>query len=356
MMTVRVGNAYLWYRRQRYVFFIHELLNDNEMTMIEEIFKIKTDHDFNRSALKIFRYQLENNGMYRKFVDALGIDPSKVDQYTKIPFLPISFFKTDHVIGFNTPSQAIFMSSGTTGMVRSLHHVKDISIYQEASQKGFELFYGPLQSYRILALAPSPSENPNSSLGFMLNHFMNRSQQQTHHFFLQNFKELDRLLHEADFQKEKVILFGLTSALLDFGEMYECNYPDLIVVETGGMKGKRKEMVREELHDALRALYKVERVHSEYGMTELLSQSYSKGDGIFETPPWMKILIRETDDPFSFVLMGKTGGINIIDLANAYSCSFIATQDLGQLTTESSFKVMGRFDHSDLRGCNLMVD
>ncbi len=272
-----------------------------------------------------------------------------------IPFLPIEFFKSHEIwCGENVQPEVVFSSSGTTGMSTSKHPVRNIALYEESFRKGFRLFYGDIRQYSVLALLPSYLEREGSSLIYMVDALIHESEKPASGYFLYNHRELYETLVQLRDQNEKVILIGVTYALLDFIEQYQVDFPNLIVMETGGMKGKRKEMIREELHLALTTGFGVARIHSEYGMTELLSQAYSKGNGIFECPAWMRVLVRDTNDPFHYLEEGRTGALNIIDLANLHSCAFIATQDLGRLNNRA-FEVLGRFDNSDIRGCNLLV-
>jgi len=285
----------------------------------------------------------------------LGRTDSEVNHLKDIPFLPIEFFKSKKVISGQNGSFSIFTSSGTTGQNTSKHFVSDIHLYQKSYLKGFQYFYGDISDYCILALLPSYLERKGSSLIYMVSDLIKKSKHPESGFYL---NEIDLLLDKVkklDVQGEKILLIGVSFALLDLVENHVMHLNNTILMETGGMKGRRKEMIREELHDTLKKGFGVDHIHSEYGMTELLSQAYSKGNGLFESPPWMKVLIRDTEDPLTFLSHGKTGGINVIDLANLNSCSFIATQDLGKKYDNGSFEILGRFDHSDIRGCNLMV-
>jgi phenylacetate-coenzyme A ligase PaaK-like adenylate-forming protein len=326
---------------------------------IENIFTIKSEQEFRRIALDVFRFQASNNAVYKEYLLSLKIDIESVEQLEQIPFLPVEFFKSFEITTINqTPKDPIqFTSSGTTGQITSKHFVSDSSIYQKSYLKAFELFYGNITDYCILALLPSYLEREGSSLVYMADDLIKKSKHHQSGFYLHNYDELILTLQQLQDKKQKTILLGVTYALLDVVEQFPLfrGGSNLIVMETGGMKGKRKEMIREELHNILCEGFGVKSIHSEYGMTELLSQAYSKGDGIFTTPPWMKLLIRDTNDPFTYLPFGRTGGINIIDLANIYSCSFIATQDLGKTNPNNSFEVLGRFDNSDIRGCNLLV-
>lgn len=320
-----------------------------------DIFTISNQKQFDKIALKVFRYQYENNLVYREFCDFLKTDVQKVKSTHQIPFLPIEFFKTRSVVSNTNPIQTIFTSSGTTGMITSQHLVTDCSLYEESYRKGFSQFYGNIEDYVVLALLPSYLEREGSSLIYMVADLIHLSNQPESGFYLHNYNELIEKLIHLDQAGKNIILIGVTYALLDLIENQSFNLQNTIIMETGGMKGKRKEMIREELHQQLCKGFGVHTIHSEYGMTELLSQAYSLGEGIFECPPWMQIHIRDTEDALSYVKEGKTGGVNIIDLANTNSCSFIATQDLGKKYSDGSFEILGRFDHSDIRGCNLMV-
>jgi len=320
-----------------------------------DIFTISNQKQFDKIALKVFRFQYENNLVYREFCDFLKTDVQKVKTIHQIPFLPIQFFKSHSVVSNTNPIQATFTSSGTTGMITSKHLVTDVSIYEESYRKGFSQFYGNIEDYVVLALLPSYLEREGSSLIHMVDDLIQLSNQPESGFYLHNYDELTAKLIQLDQAGQNVILIGVTYALLDLVEKQSFQLENTIIMETGGMKGKRKEMIREELHHQLCEGFGVNAIHSEYGMTELLSQAYSLGEGIFECPSWMQLLIRDTEDALSYVKEGKTGGINVIDLANINSCSFIATQDLGKKYPNGSFEVLGRFDHSDIRGCNLMV-
>ncbi|MBN2639398.1 MAG: acyltransferase [Bacteroidales bacterium] len=321
----------------------------------EFIFNVKDDEQFLKLALDIFRFQYFNNSVYRNFTDALGINPRKVDDLKKIPFLPIEFFKSHSVQTGDFKPEIIFTSSGTTGMSTSKHNVKEAIIYKESLMNGFEYFWGSPKDFVLLALLPSYLEREGSSLVYMAEELIKTTGHPSSGFYLHNYQELSLVLNSLKNSGKKVLLLGVTYALLDLAEQFPIDFPDLMIMETGGMKGNRKEMVREELHNQLKKAFGVKEIYSEYGMTELLSQAYSKGNEGFDTPPWMKILIRDVNDPLSYVFQGQTGGINVIDLANLYSCSFIATQDLGRIHSSNIFEVLGRFDNSDVRGCNLLV-
>lgn len=320
-----------------------------------DIFNISSQKQFEKIALKVFRFQYDNNAVYRQFCELLKVEKGSVKALQEIPFLPIQFFKSHEVLSDENPVQEIFTSSGTTGMVTSRHLVTDVTLYEESYRKAFSEFYGNIEDYAVLALLPSYLERQGSSLIYMVDDLIKLSNNENSGFYLHNHDELIEKLIELESQEQNVILIGVTYALLDLIEKRKFNFNNTIIMETGGMKGRRKEMIREELHDQLCKGFGVTAIHSEYGMTELLSQAYSLGNGIFECPFWMNILIRDTEDALTYVENGKTGGINVIDLANMNSCSFIATQDLGKKYPNNSFEVLGRFDHSDIRGCNLMV-
>ena len=320
-----------------------------------DIFTISSKKEFEKIALKIFRFQFDNNLVYQEFCNLLNKNKENVKSLTEIPFLPIQFFKSHEVISSTEPIQATFTSSGTTGMQTSKHLVTAISLYEESYRNAFSEFYGNIEDYCVLALLPSYLEREGSSLIHMVDDLIQSSNHEDSGFYLNNYDELIAKLIELDNSGQNVLLIGVTYALLDLIELHKFQLKNTIIMETGGMKGKRKEMIREELHEILCQGFGVPVIHSEYGMTELLSQAYSLGNGIFECPNWMQILIRDTEDALSYVNEGKTGGINVIDLANINSCSFIATQDLGKKYPNHSFEVLGRFDNSDIRGCNLMV-
>jgi phenylacetate-coenzyme A ligase PaaK-like adenylate-forming protein len=319
------------------------------------IFNLQSSVEFNEVARSLFRFQYKNNLIYRSFVDALGVSESKVYHLEQIPFLPVSFFKTHKVVTGDFAEEVIFESSGTTGAETSRHYVADLALYELSFTKGLEQVYGNLSEYVIFALLPSYLERKNSSLVYMVERMLLKSNHQMGGFFLNELEELQNQLLEAKRLGLKTMLIGVTFALLDMAQRFPVNIPDAIIIETGGMKGRRKELTRTELHQQLCDGFGVNKIHSEYGMTELLSQAWSRGDGIFRCPPWMKIMITDTNDPLSYLEIGRTGGINIIDLANFHSCSFIATQDLGRVHDDESFEVLGRFDNSDIRGCSLLV-
>ena len=326
--------------------------------MMQNIFDIKNESDFQTACLETFRYQYKNVEVYRKFVDYLKIDISTINKINDIPFLPIEMFKNHVVLDKNSEAKNYFQSSGTTQMNRSKHHIADFSLYEKSIYKSFEQFIGSPEDYIFLGLLPNYSENKNSSLIYMVDFLMKKSGKPENGYFLYNHQDLFDLLQTLS--DKKVILFGVSFALLDFIDTLESQNlsisqsQNLTVIETGGMKGRKEEMTKDELLKIFKNGFKTEKIFSEYSMTELLSQAYSLGENVYKSPNWMRILIRNTEDPFSYVDDGKTGAINIIDLANRHSCSFIATQDLGK-SEKDTFQVLGRIDHSDIRGCSLLV-
>ena len=337
------------------LFYLYFCQNFYPLLTPNDIFTIASKKEFEKTTLKVFRHQFDNNAVYRNFCELLGKDKQNVKVIKDIPFLPIQFFKTHEVTSSTDDVQITFTSSGTTGMTTSRHIVTDLTYYEDSFRLAFSQFYGNIEDYAVLALLPSYLEREGSSLIYMVEDLIERSNNPDSGFYLHNYDELIKKLTELESAGQNVLLIGVTYALLDLTEIQPFNLKNTIIMETGGMKGKRREMIREELHEILSNGFGVGKIHSEYGMTELLSQAYSLGDGIFECPPWMDILIRDTEDALSYVDTGKTGGINVIDLANINSCSFIATQDLGKKYPNQSFEVLGRFDNSDIRGCNLMV-
>jgi len=327
------------------------------MSLVEKIFSINTDTQFSAHALDIFRHQVENNKVYSEYVKAIGKKAAEVKRIEDIPFLPVSFFKThDVVCGSDGKYDTIFTSSTTSGDTPSRHLVKDIEIYKESFRKGFSHFYGDIKDYCVLALLPSYLERSGSSLVFMAEDMVVNSENELSGFYIHNYNELAEKLAQLEKQGKKVLLLGVTYALLKLAEEYPMQLKHTILMETGGMKGKRKELPKQEVHQILKKAFGVEHIHSEYGMTELLSQGYSKGEGVFNYPPWMRILVRDMYDPLNVGLKNTSGAINIIDLANINSCSFIATDDVGIVHENGSFEVSGRIDYSDIRGCNLMAD
>lgn len=309
--------------------------------------------DFPDITLEIFRFQYENNPVYRSFTDALHIDHKQVKDIGHIPFLPVSFFKSGSIKTTSFEPEAVFESSGTTGGTLSKHFIKHLSVYEESFERGFDHFYGQPGDWCILGLLPSYLERKNSSLVYMVDRLIKSTRHLRSGFFLDDHEKLAAVIAELEKQQQKTLLIGVTFALLDFAEKFSIPLKYTTIIETGGMKGRREEMIRQELHEKLKIAFSVQAIHSEYGMTELLSQAWSGGKGIFKTPSWMKILVREDEDPFSVQAKGK-GIINVIDLANVYSCSFIATDDAGKINDDGSFEVLGRVDGSDLRGCSLM--
>ncbi|MCX7550997.1 acyl transferase [Xanthomarina sp. F2636L] len=320
-----------------------------------EIFNIDSDKEFETLALRVFKFQFENNAVYRSFCDLLYKNPSDITSIKDIPFLPIQFFKTHDILSSTEDVQKIFSSSGTTGSITSKHLVTNLDIYETSFNEGFKQFYGNIEEYTILALLPSYLERDGSSLIYMVDSLIQQSNKPKSGFYLDNLSELKDTLIALEAQGEKILLIGVSFALLDLVETHQFQLKNTIVMETGGMKGRRKELVREELHSILKEGFGVTQIHSEYGMTELLSQAYSKGNGIFECSKTMKVFARDTEDALTILENNRTGGINIIDLANVNSCSFIATQDLGRVCNNGTFEIIGRFDNSDIRGCNLMA-
>jgi phenylacetate-coenzyme A ligase PaaK-like adenylate-forming protein len=321
----------------------------------QQVFSITHQEQFNNIALQVFQYQAQNCSVYKTFLSGLKVDLASITKIQDIPFLPIQFFKAQHILSSADDVQVTFTSSGTTGMITSSHYITDVSWYEESFRKAFQLFYGDIKDYTILALLPAYLERPGSSLIYMAQDLITRSSNPDSGFYLYNHDDLLEQLKKQQLTKKPTLLIGVTFALLDFVEQHQITFPELIVMETGGMKGRRKEMIREELHETLCKGFGVDTIHSEYGMTELLSQAYSKGAGIFNCPPWMQVITRDTNDPLSIITNGKAGGINVIDLANINSCSFIATQDLGKIHPNGDLEILGRFDNADIRGCNLLI-
>ncbi len=321
---------------------------------IDGIFKIRNKVDFNTLALYIFRYQAQKNKIYNLYINKLGININNITDIKDIPFLPIEFFKTHKILTGNKTHKIVFTSSGTEGLQTSKHYVNNLKIYEQSFLQGFENFYGNVSQYTILALLPSYLERKGSSLIYMMNFLINKADKQSG-FYLNNLNELTQKIKYLKKNGKKIFLIGVSYALINLAEIFSPDLSGCIVMETGGMKGRRREMSKKELHNFLSKKFNIKKIHSEYGMTELLSQAYSQGNGIFKPQPWMKILIRDIYDPFSFVKYNNSGGINVIDLANIYSCSFIETKDLGKLHKNGNFEILGRFDNSDIRGCNLLV-
>jgi phenylacetate-coenzyme A ligase PaaK-like adenylate-forming protein len=323
---------------------------------IEEIFKIKDRKTFREIALKVFFYQAGRVKAYRDYLDHLGIDPGRIRSPDEIPFLPIEFFRSHPILVERKKAELIFESSGTTGQMASRHHVADASLYRRSFSEGFQRLFGAPDDWCILALLPSYLERKGSSLVYMLDHLIEKSNHPDSGFYLDKLEDLSGILRKRTEDGHPTLLLGVSFALLDLAEQFPQKLGEhIIVMETGGMKGRRMEMVRSELHQQLKEAFGLRAIHSEYGMTELLSQAYSRGEGRFFTPPWMQVNMRDPNDPLSPSGAGHSGGINVMDLANVYSCSFIATGDLGKSYADGSFEVLGRFDHSDIRGCNLLV-
>lgn len=321
------------------------------------IFDIKNNQQFTETALAIFQYQYNYVPVYNRFCNLLKINPKEIDTIEKIPFLPIQFFKLHLVVSEEKTvdtNKITFSSSGTTGSITSKHIVTDLNIYEKSFCKAFGIFYGDIENYAVLALLPSYLERQGSSLVYMVDSLIKKSKNSNSGFYLNDLEKLSGKIRFLEAKGQKTILLGVSYALLDLVEKESFNLKHTVVMETGGMKGMRKEMVREELHNILKKGFTIEKIHSEYGMTELLSQAYSKGEGVYNCPPWMKVLTRDTENALSYVEK-KSGGISVIDLANVNSCSFIATQDLGKVHENGDFEILGRFDESDIRGCNLMV-
>ena len=318
-----------------------------------------TPQNFSETALAVFQFQYQHNPVYHQYCQALHIDNTKIDSIAKIPFLPVAFFKTHTITTTPFKPAVIFESSGTTQTINSKHFVKDTGLYEQSFLAAFNLFYGNIKDWCILALLPSYLERNNSSLVMMANTLIQKSQHAQSDFYLNDLNKLHHTLLQVEKQQQKTLLIGVTFALLDFAEQYPFQLQHTTIMETGGMKGRREEIIRQQVHHILCAAFNLNKIHSEYGMTELLSQAYSKGDGIFNCPPWMKVLAREEDDPLSVQIADKNkiinGAVNIIDLANIYSCSFISTDDAIKLYPEDSFEILGRLDNSDVRGCSLLA-
>ncbi len=325
------------------------------MHNFEKIFDIKNHSEFKKQCLDIYNFQYENNMVYKSYCNMICEDPTDVNEINKIPFLPISFFKTKKILSTDN-FEKVFYSSGTTTNSRSKHFISSLELYQKSFINNFKLNYSDITQYTILALLPNYYDNKDSSLIYMIEKLIKLSKSKESGFFLDDYVNLSRKLIELDTKKErKTILIGVPYALLDMIDFNQLQLNNTIIMETGGMKGRRKEMVRTELHEKLKRGFGVSKIHSEYGMTELLSQAYSKGDGVFKTPSWMKVIIRDINDAQNLDFNKKSGAINIIDLANYNSCSFIATDDMGKYINDNEFELIGRVDNSDIRGCNLLV-
>tara|TARA_B110000196_G_scaffold201915_1_gene172934 strand:+ start:4681 stop:5655 length:975 start_codon:yes stop_codon:yes gene_type:complete len=315
---------------------------------------ISSQLDFKNKAITLFNEQFNKNLIYNQYCKLLKIKPNQVNELKHIPFIPIQFFKTHKIVCNNDKITHLFKSSGTGGS-KSINYVSDINLYVKSFSKCFENFYGPIKDYVFLGLLPSYLEQKNSSLVYMIDYFIKESKYNESEFYLNDYKKLNKLLIKLRKENKRIILFGVSYALLDFIEKYPINIRNLIVIETGGMKGRRIELTREELHFRLSKGFNIENIHSEYGMTELFSQAYSKQKGIFKNPPWMKTLIRDINNPFSVSNTGR-GAINFIDLANINTCAFIASDDIGEIFDDFSFKINGRLSESEIRGCNLMFN
>ena len=326
------------------------------MKDLKSIFQIQSEQEFLFHALETFHYQYQNVEVYRKFVDYLGKNPSEVTSLDQIPFLPIELFKTHTVRAEGTSDSFYFESSGTTQMIRSKHYINDLGLYEKSIEKSFEKFIGPAEDYIFLGLLPSYLEKKNSSLIYMVDHLMKLSNKKENGYFLYDHERLLEVLKET--RKDRVILFGVSFALLDFIEAHpeikDLDLSNLLLIETGGMKGRKEEITKDELLKELSEGFPKGRIYSEYSMTELLSQAYSVENNWYECPWWMKVMVRSLEDPFQYLPEARTGAVNIIDLANRHSCAFLATQDLGKMS-QNKFQVLGRIDHSDVRGCSLLV-
>lgn len=320
------------------------------------VFNVASEAEFLEQSLRLFRFQYEHNSIYKQWTDLLKINPKKVNALQDIPFLPIEFFKQHKIVSSPITSKTVeFTSSSTTSQIPSTHYVNDVSLYEKSFLKCFELFYGSPKEYCILALLPNYLQRKGSSLVYMCDKLIQLSGHPFSGFFLDNSDELILKIEELKRYNQKTLLIGVSYALMDLCDKHISLNENFIVMETGGMKGRRKELLKPELHGYLKNGFQINPIHSEYGMTELLSQAYSTGNGVFQSPPWLKFLVREVDDPLHIRNNHKTGGINVIDLANIYSCAFIATKDLGIINSENKLELMGRYDHSDVRGCNLML-
>lgn len=321
----------------------------------EKDLSLLNDSDFENIALELFRLQSNENKVYQKYLTYLGVNPEKISNLASVPFMPISFFKDLDVMSGDWKEERLFLSSTTSGAQPSRHKVKSVEAYLKNSTRIFEHFYGDLEGYHFFALLPSYLERQGSSLVEMVGHFIKKSKSDLSAFYLNDRSKLAEGLKVAKASQKKVMLWGVTFALLDLAEDGELDLDSCVIMETGGMKGRREEITREELHKFLCTRFNVKTIHSEYGMTELFSQAYSNGEGYFRVPTGMKMIVRDINDPFKSLEKGKTGGINVIDLANIYTCAFVETQDLGRIRQDGSFEVLGRIDNSDIRGCNLLV-
>ena len=322
----------------------------------ESIFSIKNETEFLELALTHFRFQYEANEIYGKFCRLMKVKPEQINSLEKIPFLPIELFKSNKIVSGLTTPERIFTSSGTSGQIPSQHYVHDLNLYKKSFLTGFELCYGKPDSYCFLCLLPSYLERKGSSLVYMAETLVQESRHPHSGFFLHDLHAIAEKIHQLKTAGQKTILLGVTYALLDLADYGVELNDSIIVMETGGMKGKREEWPKQRVHEYLKEKFKIKTIHSEYGMTEMLSQAYSTGGGFYACPPWLNIMIRDPYSPGEFMPYNKTGGINVIDLANYYSCSFIATQDAGRKKNKNEFEVLGRLNDAELRGCNLMLD
>lgn len=327
---------------------------ENTINALQQKIFTVTAENFEEVALQVFRFQYKNNAVYHEYVNTLKKNIDTINSIEQIPFLPISFFKTHKIIAANT-FEKVFESSGTTGQTTSKHYIHSLSLYEESFMQCFHNFFGNVNNYCILGLLPSYLERENSSLVYMVNYLIEKSQHTQSGFFLNEYDKLNSTIQQLEQTQQPYLLFGVTFALLHFSEIFQGKISCGSIIETGGMKGRGKELIRTELHEILKAKFNTENISSEYGMTELLSQAYLNSKQKFEAPRWMKIIIRDVYNPFSYVEAGNTGAINVIDLANIYSCSFIETADLGKAFSDGTFEVLGRTDHSEIRGCNLLV-
>ena len=318
--------------------------------MVERIFSISSPEQFNAMALEVFRFQAEHCDVYAEYLRLIGVDPASITRIEDIPMLPIGLFKSHDIYSAATPPQIVFTSSATTGMSFSRHLVADTSIYERDFTEGFRLFYGDIKQWSVYGLLPNYLERTGSSLVYMVDSLIRQAG--SGGFYLHNY---EKLLSDMAADSRPKILIGVTYALLELAEKYAPKLDNTVVMETGGMKGRRKEMSKEELHGLLCSAFGVERIHSEYGMAELLSQGYSTGEGLFASPPWMRVIVRDINDPFTHLEAGRRGAIDIIDLGNIYSCSFIATEDVGIAYADNTFRIEGRITDADIRGCNLLV-
>ena len=324
--------------------------------LLERVFEVDGDTAFNAQALELFHLHAAHNPVYRGFLNGLGVTADAVDSLERIPFLPISAFKNHRVLLEGLDPTSHFTSSGTTGATTSVHHVPWPSVYERSFMRSFTRAYGNPATWRIVALLPAYLEREGSSLVYMAQRLIEATEDPLSGTYLYKYEEVSALLRRSEAEGKPTLLLGVTFALLDLAEYFPQPLPHTVLMETGGMKGRRPEIVRDELHRILKEAFRVPAIHSEYGMTELLSQAWSKGEGRYTAPPWMRVMVRDPNDPLGYLPHGRTGGLNVIDLANVASCPFIATQDLGRIHHDCTFDVLGRFDHSDLRGCNLLME